>query len=175
MPATAETLDSVYTDLDLKACRVIEPSSEPEDGGRLECAGLPGIPVHVAEGDLRFFVGFGRRPEAQCAMTQTFAAFNSLGAKVEWRRADGEPFAAILRWHVTSGGEGSRKSWLVVTRLGPDTCHTAYVEGSSPEANALARKYADEFARGFDCRKDKPDISLKTSGIPDAGLPEPCR
>ena len=176
LPAAAETLDSVYTDLDLKVCRTVEPSSEPEDGGRLECPGLPGLAVQVAEGDLRFFVGYGPRPEAQCAMQQTFAAFNSLGPKVEWRRADGVPFAAILRWFVTNGDSGDRKSWLVVTRLGsPDTCHTAYVEGSSPAANALARKYADEFARGFDCRKNRPDVSLKGAGVPADGLPEPCR
>jgi len=176
LPAAAETLDSVYTDLDLKACRMVEPSSEPEDGGRLECPGLPGLAVQVAEGDLRFFVGYGPRPEAQCAMQQTFATFNSVGPRVEWRRADGVPFATILRWFVTSGDSGDRKSWLVVTRLRPpDTCHTAYVEGSSPEANALARKYADEFARGFDCRKDKPDVSLKIAGGAAEGLPDPCR
>ncbi len=172
--AQAETIDSVYTDLKLEQCRTIEPSSEPEDGGRLECEGLPRLPVQVAEGDLRFFVGFGGHPDKQCAFHQTFPSFNSLGAKVEWRRADGKPFAAILRWYVQMGETGERKSWLVVTRLGrpEETCHTAYVEGASPDANALARRYADEFARSFDCSRDKPDVSVKS---PDAQGQVPAR
>ena len=175
LPAAAETIDSVYTDLVLEQCRTIEPSSEPEDGARLECEGLPGLAVHVAEGDLRFFVGYGPDPAGQCAMRQTFAPFNSLGARVEWRRADGRPFATILRW-FTQGNDQPRKSWLVVTRLGPGgTCHTAYVEGATADANALARRYADEFARGFDCGSGKPDVSVQSPGTQALISSEPCQ
>jgi hypothetical protein len=34
-------------------------------------------------------------------------------------------------------------------------CHVAYVDvKANPDANGLARKAADEFARGFGCGKD---------------------
>ena len=34
-------------------------------------------------------------------------------------------------------------------------CHVAYIDvQANGDANALARKAADEFARGFDCGKD---------------------
>jgi hypothetical protein len=44
-----------------------------------------------------------------------------------------------------------------VTRLPPGAvCHVAYIDGiANPDANDLARKAADETARGFDCGKDK--------------------
>lgn len=163
-PAAAQAIDSRYTDLDLSRCRLIEAALEPEDGGRLECAGLPGLPVHVWEGDLRFTVAFGAEPESQCAMQQTFPAFNSLGPRVEWRLAGGKPFATILRWQLSKDETGGTESWLVVTRLGgPDTCQVGYVEGSLPDANAVARRLADETARGFDCRRDVPRVEARTA------------
>jgi hypothetical protein len=46
---------------------------------------------------------------------------------------------------------------LVVTRLGPGgSCHVGYVDArANPDANALARKLADEHARTFKCGTDK--------------------
>jgi hypothetical protein len=46
---------------------------------------------------------------------------------------------------------------LVVTRLGPGgVCHVGYVDArANPDANALARKIADESARTFKCGKQK--------------------
>jgi hypothetical protein len=129
----------------------------------------------VGEGDLRFYVAYGNAPERQCAFRQTLSRFNSLGPRVEWRRDAGQPFATILRWFTDAGEGEPRKSWLVVTRLGGDaTCHTAYVEGSSSEANAIARRYADEFARTFDCRRDKPDFHLKTAGAAEIATWSTC-
>ena len=175
LPAAAKTLDSVYTDLDFDRCTEA-PGGSDGGPGILKCEGLEGLPVFISESDLRFVVGFGPEPGRQCSFSQTFRDFNAPGRTVEWRLRDRIPFATILRWSLHRGDGKITKSWLVVTRLGPpDTCHTAYVEGSSPEANALARKYADEFARGFDCRKDKPDVSLKIAGGAAEGLPDPCR
>jgi hypothetical protein len=49
---------------------------------------------------------------------------------------------------------------LVVTRLPPGAvCHVAHVDAiANPHANELARKAADDLARGFMCGKDDVKI-----------------
>ena len=49
---------------------------------------------------------------------------------------------------------------LVVTRLRPGpVCHAAYIDvKANPDANELARKAADETARGFTCGKDEVKV-----------------
>jgi hypothetical protein len=48
----------------------------------------------------------------------------------------------------------------VVTRLPPGAvCHVAYIDvQGNPNANELARKAADETARGFQCGKDEVQV-----------------
>ena len=48
------------------------------------------------------------------------------------------------------------KPMLAVTRLPPGAvCHVAYIDvKANPDANELARKAADDIARGFKCGKD---------------------
>jgi hypothetical protein len=52
----------------------------------------------------------------------------------------------------------------VVTRLGPGgVCHVGYVDAlANRDADALARKIADERARTFRCATDKPVILGET-------------
>jgi len=47
-----------------------------------------------------------------------------------------------------------------VTRLPPGpVCHVAYVDvGANPNADELARKAADDFARSFECGKDEVKV-----------------
>ena len=77
--------------------------------------------------------------------------------------ADGKPFAIIQRWHIADvtdpdkQGRPNTKAMLVGTRLPPGSvCHVAYVDAAAnSDANELARKAADEFARDFKCGKDE--------------------
>jgi hypothetical protein len=148
---------SAYTDLVLDKCRTLE-TFEDGMGASLRCPGYRGFEVMVTEGDLRFYVGYGRHADNQCAMHQTFGPFNTLGPKIEWRLENGQPFATILRWYLDKEG-GGRESWLVVTRLDGDaTCHVAYIEGGMPGANERARDAADDRARSFSCYLDTPAI-----------------
>jgi len=165
-PAAAQTVESVYTALDLGKCRHT-PSKEEEDYGEWRCNGYGGIAVYVTVGDQRSYVSYGRNAKNEPAAKQTLASFNGEGEKIEWRgerAADGKlkPFATIMRWSATvsSGGEPVRGEMLVVTRLGPGrVCHVGYVDGkANPDANALARKLADEHARKFRCGADKPIV-----------------
>ena len=90
---------------------------------------------------------------------------------MEWRALDGKPFAIIQRWHIADNADQDKngrpiaKPMLAVTRLAPGpVCHVAYVDvKANPDANELARKAADDIARGFKCGKDKVMV-VGTSG-----------
>ena len=119
----------------------------------------------VSEDDLRETVSVGRNRAAAArepAAQSWFGPFNSTTATVEWRALDGKPFAIIQRWHIAdnsdedSSGRPIAKPLLAVTRLPPGpVCHVAYIDvQANPDANELARKAADEAARGFQCGTD---------------------
>jgi hypothetical protein len=164
--ATAQTVASAVTPLDLGKCRHSAGKAE-EDYGEWRCRGYGGIPVYVAAGDQRIYVSFGRNAKNELAAEQTLASFNGEGDRIEWRGTRGaggklKPFAAIMRWSTTvsSGNEPVRGEVLVVTRLAPGrVCHVGYVDAkANADADALARKIADETARMFKCGSDKPQI-----------------
>ena len=81
---------------------------------------------------------------------------------LEWRAADGRPFAIIQRWLIADnndldkGGRPIAKPVLAVTRLPPGpVCHVAYIDGqANRNANELARQAADDLARDFKCGTD---------------------
>lgn len=159
-PAAAQPVDSAYTELDLGQCTLT--SADEYGGAAWACPGYRGVPVHVAEGDLRFFVSYGFGAPGELAARQTMPGFNRIHTTLEWRlhRIGDEwlPFATILRW-FEDGIEGRpERQTLVVTRLAPgDTCHVAYIDaGRTPNANALARQLADSLARTFACARDQP-------------------
>lgn len=158
--ASAQQIESSYTDLDLDQCTVV---SSDDFGSTWACSGLKGLPVMVSEGDLRMFVSYGLTSTTEKAAQQTLPPFNHLGAKIEWRVSNAEgqwkPFATILRFFTArESGEGEGQV-LVVTKVKPgETCHVAYIDAlANPEANELARKTADEMAMDFDCT-DEPKI-----------------
>ena len=160
-PAVANPVKSLYTTIDLKACKRI---SQHRDGGAWRCDGLPGYPVYVAEGDLRHFVSAGPDAEKRRAATQTLGPFNSIfergsnRATIEWRfdrRGERQiPYAIIVRFHTSS--DGRRGDVLVVSKVSAsETCHVAYVDAlANEDAIALARRVADERARTFDCTRE---------------------
>jgi hypothetical protein len=162
-PAFAETNDSVYTSLDLAQCR--QEAADPEDpvsGGVWWCAGYQGMPVRVAEGDLRYLVSYGENAADEIAAGETLPAFNRIGETLEWRlhddpTADGRrPIATILRYFTEAEG-GSEGQVLVITKIGGpgQICHVGYVDATAnPEANLIARQIADSLAPTFGCGRD---------------------
>lgn len=165
-PAAAQSVASAITKLDLDKCRHA-PGKAEEDYGEWRCQGYGGIPVHVAAGDQRIYVSFGRNAKREPAARQTLTSFNGEGDRIEWRGdrgADGKirPFAVIMPWSTTVSGDDEpvRGRVLVVTRLGPGAvCHVGYVDAmANDDADVLARKIADEAARTFKCGSDKPQI-----------------
>lgn len=177
-PALTQTSDTVYTRFDTKNKKTCPhtPSSEPEDYGTWRCKGYGDMDVRIHAGDQRMYITFGSDKDT-LAEKQTFDGFNNAySGTIEWRRekqADGKgrPFATILRWNVSTGSDGpSRGQVLVVTRLGPGgVCHVGYVDAvANSDANALARKLADEHARTFKCGTDKRIVVGKVGKV---GMP----
>lgn len=165
--ASAGEIASVYSNLDLAKCKALQLYTGDEgEGGEWECKGIKGHGVMFWEGDLRGNIAFGPLARSQCSSAQSFGAFNSPGAKIEWRMDKGKPFATILRWSTDNGsGEtGAKQNWLVVTKLnGRDACRTALIDTKYPNANTLARAKADGKSRTFNCEKDVPEVVSQRS------------
>lgn len=167
LPKAILANDSVYTDLDLDNCQTL---AEDPMGVSLKCKGYRGEPVYFKEGDLRQSVFYGRvDQELIDGGFESFAAFNHVNTKVEWRLGDdGKPFAAILRWFIDNPGPDggstreSRGEILVVSRVGTadygGSCMVALVDAkANPDANALARQMADDTASDFACGMQEPE------------------
>jgi hypothetical protein len=167
--AQAQTIGSTYTSTALRDCRSTSAGNGVDDSTIRVCPGKAGLIVLVSEDDLRQTVSVGRNRAAAAsepAAQVWFGPFNSTSTTVEWRAAGGKPFAIIQRWHIADNidqdknGRPIAKPMLAVTRLPPGAvCHVAYIDvRANPNANELARKTADEFARGFICGKDEVKV-----------------
>ena len=164
--AVAQSGQSRYVTFDLDKCAVVE--RDEENGSIIQrCDGPGGFAFHVAEGDLRFFLGYGPKAREQRAFTQTLPPFNTIHNTLELRSYPGEkdPYAVILRYFTDSGlSDGSPNGQvLVVTKLaGGEACHTAYIDAlANKNANELARQAADD-SEVFDCAADEPQIVGKS-------------
>src|SRR6202163_1833211 len=133
------------------------------------CPGKAGLKVLVSEGDLRETISVGRRratAASEPAAQVWSGPFNAGPPTVEWRTLNGKPFAIIQRWHIADNGDPDKdgrpiaKPLLAVTRLPPGpVCYVAYIDvKANRNANELARKAADETARGFKCGKDEVKV-----------------
>lgn len=156
----AQEASSRYSSMKSKACS--KPRFSAEDSASWTCPGLPGFVIAGTEQDVRWAISIGRTAAAarkEPAATTTFGPPNFANDTVEWRIPAGakQPAAIIQRWTLIPSEE-PRRSILVVTRLPPGpVCHVAYINATAPDADTLARKAADELARGFDC-KNAPQL-----------------
>ena len=167
--ASAQTFGSSTTSSAPKNCRVVDGSNGVDDSTARICRGKSGLMVLVSEDDLRETVSVGRNratAAGEPAAQTRFGPFNSAATTVEWRALNGKPFAIIQRWQIADitdedkNGRPIAKPMLVVTRLPPGpVCHVAYIDvTANPDANALARKAADQAARDFKCGRDEVKV-----------------
>ena len=118
---------------------------------RRRCPGLAGIPLFVNEGDGRSEIDAGRDD----GEWESLAAFNAIGDRIEWRLADGRPFAIIYRLRTIAGEGAPAQSALIVEAIGRGAsapgCRIGLVDGALPDANLRARALADTQAHGRHC------------------------
>ncbi|TCR67190.1 hypothetical protein [Bosea sp. BK604] len=154
LPAFAQDWVSSYTKHDYAKCGKAKPDDEGVSIHR--CAGKAGIAVIWTAGDDASLVGFGEKPLDERLTDK--AVFFEAGNTIEWRGPKGgKPQAAILRYATGQSIGKLGGSLLVVYRLAGDgaSCIIGSVDGRSTQANALARRLADEKAAGFRCGEDQ--------------------
>jgi hypothetical protein len=174
VPLPAVSGESVYTDASIDRCEnlLTNPDQVDIDMGTIsvKCAGYKGYPFYFDESDVRQSTHFGHlSDDILRAAGETFAVFNHIGDRIEWRvDARGVPRATILRYILENPNPETSQpdkafygQVLVVSRVGqPDDltgCVTAYVDAlANPDANEMARKLADEQAPTFSCGREQP-------------------
>ena len=165
--AIAQDFASLYSSTAARNCKKVDAAKEGEgDWSVWLCSGIGRYVVRVTDDDLRITVSIGRTLDGAAnepASKHYFRPFNRIHDTLEWRMTKGVPFATIQRWFLSDSanpdkdGRPTPVAMLVLTRLDP-ACHVAYVDvHANAIANALARKAADEHARGFDC-SSKPIV-----------------
>ncbi len=151
--AGAAEISSVYTDLDVgKDCTIFSAAGEGDgDWANMVCNGYRGYPVVIYSADLRQSMFYGFPPAGDLAPAwESFAAFNTTAAKIEWRLETqggrAVPFAVIQRWFVSDPEDADKKTEvLVVAKVGQiaerDGCVVGLVVATgNPKANETARK-----------------------------------
>lgn len=152
-PARAEQWASSYTTYDYAKCRRDKGNGDPVSVHR--CPGKLGFTVIWTAGDDSSAVEFGTK-----ALQETIsdkAAFFEAGKTIEWRGPKStRPQAAIVRYATGASIGKLDGSRLVIYRLAPDaaSCIIGSIDARKPDANAAARRLADEKAAGFRCGQD---------------------
>lgn len=153
--ASAQSNQSVYTNLEAKFCKTIKSDSS-ETGDYLgRCPGTAGYSLLVSEGDLRQNVTVVTPKGTKHSLelwSVVSPAFSSLGPKAEWRiskaKMRASPVALIVRYNASENPEQPEKttSYLVVTKItANEICVTNRI-APGPTANTDARRLADESA-----------------------------
>jgi hypothetical protein len=150
--ATAQSNQSVYTNLAPKYCRTLKSGTDEADSYTGRCRGVAGYNLIVEEGDLRTNIKVvpPRGGEKSLELWSVVSsAFSSLGPKAEWRmaRRGGKlvPVALIVRYIASEKVDEPNKtsSYLAVTKItSQEICVTDKIS-PGPKANDEARSAAD--------------------------------
>lgn len=173
LPAAAQTIESAYSKIDWQRSCTLEDESKEGDGAwaKVVCDGFGNVPVRITDADNRMSLDYGAVQER--GPWESFAGFNRVNETVEWRLADGKPFATIHRWFVSDDEGGERQVLVVSTvagRWSRESCMVGFVDANAnSNANLIARGLADAEARDFRCGVDRPAyVGQTTSRTPQA-------
>jgi hypothetical protein len=184
------TAASSYSSIAEKDCRKLSTLriAGSDYASSRVCAGRGGYRIFVDEEDLRETLTVGRtmrQARREPAASDRFGAFNGYDDTAEWRSGmDGRPYALIVGWshadadNLDVTGRPKSARLLVVIRLPPGpVCKVAVIDrAANADANALARKAADDIARNFKCETDEVQVVGKsgpaTNKMPAAPTPD---
>ncbi len=175
--ASAQTVESIYTDFDAAQCAMFAPG-DPENGvpRQAVCPGYGGYPVLLQSIGDNQSLYFGFPPDGE--LISRWASFVDTGTAhdvIEWRvRTEGDrrvPLATIQRWFVDVPERESPVEVLVVQKVGLieawQGCIVGYVVATgNPNANEAARTIADTFGSAPQCRTIEPVIEEGTVPLP---------
>ena len=147
---------SLYTDMK-SDCRTLEEPTGNTHGGDPAgaCKGYGGYRIFISHSawSASFSVEKLGNPDESITLGTDYPGYGEKGEKVEWRTANGKPFAVIMRvgkYKELGDGEnpyteGNRAgSVLVVKGLKGWENIDFEVDGATPNANARARVMVDE-------------------------------
>jgi hypothetical protein len=145
---------SVYTDLK-KQCKALRETISTEGGDPVaRCTGYGGYRISMYYSATSATLSVQRVADGEdvVELGTDYGNYGSRGEKIEWRIAEGKPFAVIMRlWKYRGEGadgtvySGQRVgSTLIVKGLPGWERINAEIDGSLPDANARARAAADE-------------------------------
>ncbi|MBL8590060.1 MAG: hypothetical protein JNK46_16120 [Methylobacteriaceae bacterium] len=157
--AAQEALVSVYSDISRGRCATHDGraararAAGDHDPVVYRCPTLPGRSV-----ELRFMgaaVGLAFGAPAKRTTPMQLATGYDVGPRIEWRGlgagAAFQPKAAILRL-VERDETGKPGSALAILKVeGTEVCAAGFVDGARADANAAARRLADDIAGDFAC------------------------
>jgi hypothetical protein len=154
LAAAQPAYDSVYTELDLDACALIDRAEEG-DYARWRCEGHATIPLFVNNDDGRFDIDAG----IENGKWESRPWFNEPGPRVEWRIRGREAVAVIFRLLSASPERPGYSELLIATigRAGRPGCLVARIDGRRSDANEAARAVADTRAATFRCETDQAE------------------
>ena len=155
----APTFTSLYTDLN-KECKAAFKESELNPGSDmpLRCKGYGGYHIYIYYSAWAAHVTIRENKSDDVSFflaTQALAYSDEKGRKIEWRMADGVPFAVILRvsnyddTRATNADNPLQDQYktgetLIIKGLKGYEHIEGSIDAKTPEANARARQLADE-------------------------------
>ncbi len=144
----APKFSSVYTDLN-KACKTIKGENGSDDAS--DCRGIAGYRIYIWDSASTEIIAAEPpdKTDRIIIATQGFD-FDQTKVKLEWRMANGKPFAVILR--VSKYGETNDENPYIGKKIGEELVVVGLkgfekidfkVDTKIPNANAKARELAD--------------------------------
>jgi hypothetical protein len=124
-----------------------------------QCSGIAGYKVRVTSQDERQGLAIVKPDGSVHELDLGYiggGGFSYIGPKAEWRvrKQKGKlvPIALIVRFNVSTGGEGKETSYLAVSKITPKSICFIQAIDPGPDANLKARQAADS-AAGKPCYK----------------------
>lgn len=152
-PASKVKFSSVYTKLNSKTCQPIAKAESPEDEIPLICEGFQGYKIFLGEHGANppMYVGREISTNMDSWNPADFPVINGvgMGQTIEWRLADGEPFAFIVRVEYDKAildpdAKGKVKELAVRNLKGFAPISAAVDAKKNKRANEAARRAADK-------------------------------